>query len=138
MSNRALAALIVIVVLLVLGGLLYRAYFMDEAVEPGVLAPTEEKSEQRRPRVKVVVTACRRVYGRTEMEGYVENTGSVDLRFITVQSVWKDANGVIIDTDVIYVVNEEILKPGERKSFHDVTRRSAAEKCNARPLDWWS
>lgn len=138
MTNRALTALIIGVLIVVLGGLWYRAWQLERPARgPGQNA-REEPEAKRRPQVRVEMTRCRRVYGRTEMEGYVENIGTVDLQYVTVQSIWKDSVGRIIGTDVIYVVTEESLKPGERRAFHDVTPMSNAARCNARPLDWWS
>lgn len=138
MSNRGLTALIIVVIALAFSFLLYRTWFVAEP-SPEQSGPAEAvKDEARKPRIRVVMTRCARVAGRTELEGYVENTGTVTLRFVTVQSLWKDENGLIVGTDVIYVVSNDTLEPGERRTFRDVTRLSNVRKCNARPLDWWS
>lgn len=122
---------------LVLGILLYRAWLAG--VAPSEPAADEDASTAVAPRtaVRVKLTECRRVYGRTESTGYIENVGNVELHYVTVTSIWKNAQGQVIGTDTVYALQSDELAPGERRVFHDVTTLTTAQKCNAEPLDWW-
>jgi hypothetical protein len=72
------------------------------------------------------------------LAGYVENTGNTDLSFVTVTALWKDKNALVIETAVIYVVKDVILKPGERREFEASAEKSRAARCNVELLDWWT
>ena len=68
---------------------------------------------------------------------YIENVGTVDLHYVTVKSIWKNAAGMVIETNEIYALSNGALAPGDRKEFHDVTDLTTAARCNAEPIDWW-
>lgn len=116
---------------------MYRAWLAD-IVPPASLVDEETATEERpRTAVRAWLTDCKRVYGRTESIGYIENVGNVDLHYVTVTSIWKNAEGQVIGTDTVYALQNDELAPGERRTFHDVTRLTSAQKCNVEPLDWW-
>ncbi|MBD3648370.1 MAG: hypothetical protein HUJ31_13165, partial [Pseudomonadales bacterium] len=65
MSNRALTVLIIVVIAFAFSIFFYRAWYLSEP-EPDKDAPIEAaKEEARKPRIRVVMTRCARVYGRT-------------------------------------------------------------------------
>lgn len=136
MTDRSITILIVAAVILIIGTLLVRSYFMEEAGGPSPGA-AEEETVKPRTAVRVKLTDCTRRYGRTESRGYIENVGNVDLHFVTVKSIWKNSSGLVIHTDTAYALKGEVLRPGERKKFEDVTQITTATKCNAEPIDWW-
>jgi hypothetical protein len=58
---------------------------------------------------------------------------------VTVQSIWKDKHGTVVDTGLVYVLSEEsVLQPGETKTFMDTTELRNIARCNVRALDWWA
>jgi hypothetical protein len=139
MSDRTLTAIAIVLILAVLGVLLYRAYLMDK---PVLKKPADKIQADEPKRLTSVIarsTSCSRVGGRTQIRGYVENTGNVALSMVTVQPLWKNAAGLVLDTGLVFVVDQdEPLLPGERREFEDVTQLSNISKCNVVPLDWGS
>ena len=139
MSDRSLTIIAIVLISFVMGTLLYRSY-MDE---PSVTARFTEEIQSTEPKrltsVAAKSTSCSRVGRRTQIQGYVENTGNVTLTMVTVQPVWKNAAGLVLGTGLVYVVNQdEPLLPGGRREFEDVTQLSNVSKCNVVPLDWGS
>jgi hypothetical protein len=91
-----------------------------------------------KPRLHLQITDCKKVFGYTQTSGYVENTGEVPVRFVSVMTVWKDADSRVVDTGTIYVVGSEDLNPGESSPFQDNSNHSQAQKCFAKLEDFWS
>ena len=135
MSDRAISILIAVVVLAVMGTLGIR-YYLTREEAPQVVEQAPAKKEKPQTAVDVGVTRCERKNDRTESTGYIQNVGNVDLHYVTVNAIWKDGNGLVIKTDLIYALNDGKLAPGERKVFHAFTDLPAA-KCNAEAVDWW-
>ena len=128
--------LIVVVVAAVMGTLGVR-YYLDSR-QP---APVEKKEaasqEKQQTAVAVRVTHCGRdENGRTQMTGYIDNVGSVDLHYVTVNAIWKNADGLPISIDRIYALRSGKLAPGASKQFQAFTYLPAA-RCNAEAVDWW-
>lgn len=139
MSDRSLTIITMVLVSIVLGVLLSRAYLQESPVAHGQVDETEVVEPKRFTRVSARSTSCSRVAGRTQIKGYVENTGNVTLSMVTVQSLWKNDAGLILGRGLVYVVNRnEPLAPGERREFEDVTQLSNITKCNVEPVDWGS
>lgn len=135
MSDRAISILIALVVLAVMGTLGVR-YYMNRDLTTQTVKTAPPKKEKPRTSVEVRVTQCERKNDRTGSSGFIENTGNVDLHYVTVNAIWKDANGLVIETDRIYALNNGKLEPGQRKKFQAFTTLPAA-KCNAEAVDWW-
>jgi hypothetical protein len=99
----------------------------------------KETTVNPKPSIRTKMITCNRVRSITRLLGYVENTGSVPLSAVTLQTIWKDEYDAILDTGLVYVVgNEEPLYPGEKRQFEDTTVLRGVAKCNVRALDWWS
>lgn len=138
MSDRKLAITIVIVLFVIFGTLLYRAYFMKADIAPRPIA-IKETTANPKPSIRTKMITCNRVRSITRLLGYVENTGSVPLSAVTLQTIWKDEYNAILDTGLVYAVgNEEPLYPGEKRQFEDTTVLRGVARCNVRALDWWS
>lgn len=109
--------------------------------ETEVAKPAPVVSEK--PKVRTVVhatmTNCQRVADKVEVSGLVHNRGNTTLSSVTVQTIWKDADGGILDTDLVYAVSDsDPLPPGETRSFTDATTLRKVRFCNVRALDWWA
>jgi|TARA_Y100000310_G_scaffold159111_1_gene158564 hypothetical protein len=89
-------------------------------------------------RLKLEVTGCSRSFGYTQISGYVKNTGEVAVRFVSITTVWRDADNRRVDYGTIFVVGAEDLHPGERAPFKDSSHNSKSQKCSATLEDWWS
>ncbi|XOV88920.1 MAG: FxLYD domain-containing protein [Pseudomonadota bacterium] len=137
MTDRTLSVLIAAFVLVIVGGLIYRNHFRQAVVTPDLPATTEGVRDTTETRVRVRVTECVRDFGRTRMTGIVSNTGNVDLHYVTVRAIWKNAAGGVIGSDVLYALNDGQLPPGEVITFNDVTELTTASRCNAEAVDWW-
>jgi hypothetical protein len=73
------------------------------------------------------------------VEGHISNKGNVPVTMVTVQSIWKDKQGRVVDTGLVYVLSEDsVLQPGETKTFMDTTELRDIARCNVRALDWWA
>ncbi len=139
MSDRSLTILAIVVISFVLGTLLYRSYEDEPPVTAKYVDEIQSAEPQRLTSVAAKSTSCSRVGSRTQIKGYVENTGNVTLTMVTVQPLWKNAAGLVLDTGWVFVVNQdEPLLPGERREFEDVTKTSNITKCNVVALDWSS
>lgn len=138
MSNRNITILIVVTIILVFGVYFYFLYFQDNGQAEQIGASVPKKEEKTDPRFRVTLTGCARVRDRTELRGVVRNTGTVDLRYFTVKSIFKNKDGRIIEIGTIYVIKEKPLKPGESVNFQAMSKVSNVSKCNAEALDWWS
>ena len=139
MNDRSLTILATVLVSVVLGILLFRAYVGDPPPEEKPSDEIQTREPKRLTSVSAKSTSCTRVAGRTQIHGYVENTGNVTLTMVIVQPVWKNAAGLVLDTGLVYVVNQDTpLLPGERREFEDVTQLSNISRCNVVPLDWGS
>ncbi len=139
MSDKSLTILIVLMVIVLVGALIFREHWPDVEVQVTNSSAVEEVSPKRQPSLRAVMTDCGKVGEMTRIEGYVQNTGTVSLAHVTLQSLWKDGEGNIIGRGEIYAVGDENpLLPGEKRKFEDVTTRSGVERCNVQKLDWWS
>ncbi len=139
MSDRSLTIIAVVLILFVLGTLLYRSYVDEPPVTVRFADEIQSTEPIRLTSVAAKSNSCSRVGRRTQIQGYVENTGNVTLTMVTVQPVWKNAAGLVLGTGLVYVVNQdEPLLPGGRREFEDVTQLSNVSKCNVVPLDWGS
>lgn len=136
MSDRAMAILIALVVIAVMGTLGVR-YYLDSQQPAQPEKKQTENQEKAQTAVAVRVTHCGRdENGRTYMTGYIDNVGNVDLHYVTVNAIWKNADGLPISVDRIYALRSGTLAPGASKQFQAFTNLPAA-RCNAEALDWW-
>lgn len=135
MSDRAISILIALVVLAALGTLGVHYYLGNEAA-PQQVPTAPRQTTTPKTAVDVRVTRCERHNARTESSGYIENVGNVDLHFVTINVIWKNSSGLVIETDSTYALNNGKLSPGDRKAFRAFTNLPAA-RCNAEALDWW-
>jgi hypothetical protein len=102
-------------------------------------AGVQQSEPKRISRVRAVVGDCSRIGNRTRLQGSVRNTGNTTLGLVTVQSLWKNKDGLVLGTGVVFVVNQSNpLEPGDSRDFEDVTQLSNVTKCNVEPLDWGS
>ncbi|HKI75239.1 MAG TPA: FxLYD domain-containing protein [Pseudomonadales bacterium] len=137
MSDKALALLIAIVVVAVMGTIGVRYYMKRELQVPEVAAPAPAR-EKPQTLVRVHMTSCQRGSdNRIEMTGDIENVGNVDLHYVTVNVIWKNAEGLAIKADLIYALTNSQLAPGGKKTFHAFTDLTTAARCNAEAVDWW-
>ena len=83
------------------------------------------------------IRECGKSNNRIEARGYIENTGNVDLNYVKVKVIWMNKFGLVLEANEMYALNNEVLAPGERKNFTDVTERSSVTQCNVEPLDFW-
>ena len=130
-----MAVLIAVVVAAVMGFLGYR-YYQQENQPPPEEHKAAVKKEKPNTAVYVRVTQCDRKNDRTESTGYIENVGNVDLHYVSINAIWKNADGLIIKYDRVLALNNGTLAPGKRKTFHAFTEAPAA-RCNAEAVDWW-
>ena len=137
MSDRAVTVLIVLVLTCAAG---YLAWFTTSKNEQAATGAATESAKEpaRRPGVTVHMSDCRRRGDKVEVTGYVENTGTVDLTHVTVQTLFKTKAGLVLRTGVAYAVDGEPLRPGERREFDDATNGSRVTSCRLEILDWWS
>ena len=139
MTDRSMTILGVLLVLLAVGWLLFRATMQPEVLQKGDGAQVQQSEPKRVSRVRAVVKDCSRIGNRTRLQGSVRNSGNTTLGLVTVQSLWKNKDGLVLGTGVVYVVNQSNpLEPGDSRDFEDVTRLSNVTKCNVEPLDWGS
>ncbi len=138
MTDRLLTIVCLVALLAVAGLLGYRAYIKDARVEV-TAAPVivEDVPLARRTSAWAKLTECNKDRVRIEAKGYIENTGNVDLRFVTVKVIWSNSYGLVVEENQFYALNDEVLAPGEKRSFTDVTDRSTVTQCNVEPVDWW-
>ncbi|MCB1645782.1 MAG: FxLYD domain-containing protein [Pseudomonadales bacterium] len=136
MSDRTISIIIGIAILALIGYLVKVTYF-EEVAPPAEVVVVKEEAPKKKPGVRAAVEDCSQRDGRTEMTGYVENVGNTRLSFVTVTTLWKNAQGLVIERGTVYVVQEDILNPGERRSFHDVSEKTTVVKCNVEVADWW-
>ena len=131
---------IIIAVLVVL--IIVVLYFFLETDKPIPVASVAEKPpvvDSSRTWVSASMTKCSRSGTITRVEGLISNKGNVPVTMVTVQSIWKDKQGRVVDTGLVYVLSEDsILQPGETKTFMDTTELRDIARCNVRALDWWA
>ena len=128
-----------LLILVAVGWLLVRAYVHPEDRLKGDGTEVQQDQPKRVSRVSAVVGDCTRIGNRTRLQGSVRNTGNTTLGLVTVQSLWKNKDGLVLGTGVVYVVNQgNPLEPGDSRDFEDVTRLSNVTRCNVEPLDWGS
>ena len=138
MADRRLAFIIAVAVAIIIGTLSYRAYFPGGEVELVPLEVLEEAADkQRQTRVWAVLKECNRTGNRTEAQGYIENTGNVELNYVTVKVIWSNREGLVIEENELYALSNQPLAPGETRNFTDVTEKTTAAQCNVKPVDWW-
>lgn len=137
MSDRAVTVLIGLVLACAAG---YLVMFLtsEEGADATKAAEQAGAEPLRRPGVTVHMSDCRRRGDKVEVIGYVENTGSVDLTHVTVQTLFKTKAGLVLRTGVAYAVDGQPLPPGERREFNDATNGSRVTSCRVEILDWWS
>ena len=125
--------------LLALGWLLIRAYVQPDAQQKRDGTEVQQSEPKRISRVRAVVGDCSRIGNRTRLQGSVRNTGNTTLGLVTVQSLWKNKDGLVLGTGVVFVVSQSNpLEPGDSRDFEDTTQLSNVTKCNVEPLDWGS
>lgn len=131
---------IIIAVLVVL--IIVVLYFFLETDKPIPVASVAVKPpvvDSSRTWVSASMTKCSRSGTITRVEGLISNKGNVPVTMVTVQSIWKDKQGRVVDTGLVYVLSEDsILQPGETKTFMDTTELRGIARCNVRALDWWA
>ena len=139
MTNQKLTILIVAVVVLVVGTLLYRDRPQSGAKDSALPVPEESSSEPKRStQVKTILTECNKRRGaRTTAKGHITNVGNVDLHYVTVKLLWLNSAGLLVEAKETYVLNNEILPPGESRQFIDFTQKVSAVRCNVETIDWW-
>ena len=139
MSDHLLTWITAFTVLVVLGALLYRSQTtVPQSQVTSQLAPIEQ-APLRSTQVKARIDSCRReqIDEKTLVEGYIENIGNADLRYVTLEIQWLNRIGTIIESNEIYVLRDETLSPGQRKTFISSTNNQIATRCNVRKVDWW-
>jgi hypothetical protein len=137
MSDRAMNIAIILSLGLLVSYIVYERFFRPEVVV--IIEPVEEiLVPDTRTAARAKVSSCERVNSRTQLKGYVENIGNTNLSFVTVTALWKDQNALVIETAIIYVVKDVILKPGQRREFEASAEKSRAARCNVELLDWWT
>ena len=139
LTDRSMTILGAVLVLAAVGWLLFRAYVNPDTRQKGDGVQVQQDDPKRVSRVHAVVGDCSRIGNRTRLQGSVRNTGNTTLGLVTVQSLWKNNDGLVLGTGVVYVVNQSNpLEPGDSRDFEDVTRLSNVTRCNVEPLDWGS
>ena len=138
MSDRMLAVIAGILILMIVGGLIFRSLPDSSSSESGSEVEKEiAKAPKNISRVIAKVRDCSQVGHKTRLKGYIVNTGNTTLSMVTVQSLWKNSAGLILAQGLVYVVSRETpLEPGESRDFEDVTEISNVRKCNVEPLEW--
>lgn len=139
MNDRLLTVIIATIVIVVIGTLAYRNYFMNGEPEPEAAFDEdwEPVAEGRVTAAWAILTGCKRAGDKIEAHGYVENTGNVDLHYVTVKVIWSNKHDLIVEENEKYALNNETLAPGGVKAFTDTTSRRTATQCNVEPVDWW-
>ena len=128
---------ILLALMALVGYIAFERYFKAQPAQessPATVAPASTKQ----PALRARMSSCERVYNRTQLRGYVENTGNTDISFVTVTALWKDLNGRVIESAVVYVVKDQVLAPGERREFEASADKDRAARCNVELLDWWA
>lgn len=137
MSTHNLTLLIIAAIILFFGSLFLHLHFKQESRPASPETEILTEPEKAQPRVSVLVTGCSRMIDRVVVSGVVNNIGIDDLGFVTVKSIFKNQNNLIIETGIIYAVKEKPLKPGESVEFQGISKTSNVRKCNVEALDWW-
>ena len=139
MTNQKLTILIVVVVAVVVGTLLYRDWPQSVVEDSAFTVPEKASSEPKRStQVKAILTECNKRRGaKTTMKGHITNVGNVDLHYVTVKLLWLNSAGLLVEAKETYVLNNEILPPGESRPFIDFSQKVSAVRCNVETIDWW-
>lgn len=139
MTDQKLTIMIVVAVMLVVGTLLYRDWPKLGVEESALTVPEKTVSEPKRStQVKAILTECNKRPGaKTMAKGHITNVGNVDLHYVTVKFLWMNSAGLLVEAKETYVLNDEILPPGESRPFVDFTRKVSAVRCNVETVDWW-
>jgi hypothetical protein len=139
MTDRKLTILIVAAVVLVLGTIAVRNW--PQSSEEGFALPRQENSSSEPKRstlVKAVLTECNKQPGaKTTAKGHITNVGNVDLHYVTVKLMWLNSVGLLVEAKETYALNNEILPPGESRSFIGFSQKASAVRCNLETVDWW-
>jgi hypothetical protein len=139
MTDRKLTILIVAAVVLVLGTIVVRNW--PQSSEEDFALPMQEKSSSEPKRstlVKAVLSECNKRSGaKTTAKGHITNVGNVDLHYVTVKLMWLNAVGLLVEAKETYALNNEILPPGESRSFIGFSQKASAVRCNVETVDWW-
>jgi len=137
MSNRAMIIAIMLALAALMGYIVLERFFRSDVVVE--MAPVAEVlPSKKQPGVRARMSSCERIHDRTQLRGYVENTGNTDLSFVTVTAMWKDMNGLVIESAIIYAVRDLALAPGKRREFEASSEKNRAARCNVELLDWWA
>ena len=132
---------IILLLAFVVAGLATYVASRDERA-PKPLVTNDRPVEKPKPRRTVAVaamTSCKRIGGRTQVTGEVMNTGTTQLTALTVESIWKDGDGLVIGTGLVYVVGEsDPLAPGDSRPFTDTTRIDGVARCNVEVVDYFA
>ena len=129
----------VVVVVVVVGTLLYRDWPQSVVEDSALTVPEKASSEPKRStQVKAILTECNKRRGaKTTMKGHITNVGNVDLHYVTVKLLWLNSAGLLVEAKETYVLNNEILPPGESRPFIDFSQKVSAVRCNVETIDWW-
>ena len=88
--------------------------------------------------VKAVLSECNKRPGaKTTAKGHITNVGNVDLHYVTVKLMWLNSVGLLVEAKETYALNNEILPPGESRSFIGFSQKASAVRCNVETVDWW-
>ena len=139
MTDQKLTILIVVVVVLVLGILVFRNWPQLSEEEFALPLPEKTSSAPKRSTlVKAVLTECNKRPGaRTTAKGHITNVGNVDLHYVSVKLMWLNSVGLLVEAKETYALNNEILPPGESRSFIGFSQKVSAVRCNVETVDWW-
>jgi hypothetical protein len=139
MTDQKLTILIVVVVVLVLGTIVFRNWPQLSEEEFALPLPEKTSSAPKRSTlVKAVLTECNKRPGaRTTAKGHITNVGNVDLHYVTVKLMWLNSVGLLVEAKETYALNNEILPPGESRSFIGFSQKVSAVRCNVETVDWW-
>ena len=139
MTDRKLTLLIVAALVLVLGTIVVRNW--PQSSEEGFASPMQEKSSlepKRSTLVKAVLSECNKRPGaKTTAKGHITNVGNVDLHYVTVKLMWLNSVGLLVEAKETYALKNEILPPGESRSFIGFSQKASAVRCNVETVDWW-
>lgn len=139
MSDRLLTGIIAGAVIIVIGTLAWRSQLSGETVTATTPEKAVTEEEARSTQFRARIEACRREKDdpRTFAEGYIENIGNAEIRYVTLEVRWLNRLGEVIESNEIYVLRDEVLAPGARKRFVSTTGNRVAVSCNVRKVDWW-
>ncbi len=90
MSNHLLTWITTLIVIAVISILAYRSQTTAPTSQVNSNTPPKEQTTLRSTQVKARINSCRRIQTdeKTLAEGYIENIGNTDLRYVTLEIQW--------------------------------------------------